>query len=284
MAETDRRPAEILPDTIEQLPVGHTWHVQEPFLIVTHQANDIGLVGWNDVRWKHQDKTIPPQQDLAKHTWQQAFDPGSQRHYFYNVAIGATAWDEPSSGSVPDDTVAYYLAAGLAEQCPPSAAADVRQPQRPPPSAANCKLRVIGSAAEDSADDGSSQSSDDAAAVSLTPAMARFNPRAKGDLEPQVERYWIARYSLTSRWAHGACFDERSLYSITPEVLAQHHADTLRGKTVLDAFCGCGGNTVQFARVADRVRVQNHLCLPRTWRTAVLIPQSRPEFTILLLG
>jgi WW domain len=240
-------------DTVEQLPVEHTWHVQEPFLVATHQATDIGLVGWNDVRWKHQDKTIPLQQGLPKHTWKQAFDPEAKRYYYYNFAIGATSWDAPASGYVPDDTVPYYVAAGIAGPCPDSAtgsAAASHEASVPDKDAASDEGS---STADGDADDGAEA---EAAVVSVEPAAARFCPRAKGELEGQVERYWIARYSLASRWATGACFDERSLYSVTPEVLAAHHAQVLRGATVLDAFCGCGGNAVQFARCAERVRMQ----------------------------
>lgn len=233
-------------ESVEELPVDHTWHLQPPFLVVTHQAVDIGLVGWNDVRWKHQERTIPPRHAVSKHVWRQAFDPEARRYYYYNQAIGATEWDEPETGSVPDATVAFYVAAGAA---PP-----------PTPPAAGGMPRVVraadgeGSPRRVAEDAGSSEYDGGAAIIAVEAACGRFCPRAKGELERQVERYWIARYSLSSRWAHGVAFDERSLYSVTPEVLAQHQARTLRGAVVLDAFCGCGGNALQFALAASQVR------------------------------
>lgn len=53
--------------------------------------------------------------------------------------------------------------------------------------------------------------------------------------------------------------DEESWYSVTPEEIARHIAkrasDVLgEGKgTILDAFCGVGGNTIQFARKSGHV-------------------------------
>jgi hypothetical protein len=52
---------------------------------------------------------------------------------------------------------------------------------------------------------------------------------------------------LKSNW----CFFmfEESWYSVTPEKIAEHIADKCKtGGVILDAFCGCGGNTIQFAK------------------------------------
>ena len=89
------------------------------------------------------------------------------------------------------------------------------------------------------------------------PAAVLFSSAAKGDLPAEVERYWIARYSLLSRWAQGVKLDRTGLFSITPEVIAAHHARMLAPcRVAFDAFCGCGGNTIQLAAVADKVRLR----------------------------
>lgn len=69
------------------------------------------------------------------------------------------------------------------------------------------------------------------------------------------ERWWHKRYSLFSRFDLGCELDEESWYSVTPEALARHHARRVGGpgRVVLDACCGVGGNTIQLAKVCDRV-------------------------------
>lgn len=38
-----------------------------------------------------------------------------------------------------------------------------------------------------------------------------------------------------------------SWYSVTPEKVAEHTAERLQCDIIVDAFCGAGGNTIQFA-------------------------------------
>jgi trimethylguanosine synthase len=69
-----------------------------------------------------------------------------------------------------------------------------------------------------------------------------------------AERYWHRRYSLFSLFDLGIQMDEESFYSVTPEVLAAHHADRCKEfPVILDACCGVGGNTIQFALRSARV-------------------------------
>ncbi|KAJ1674213.1 Trimethylguanosine synthase [Spiromyces aspiralis] len=42
-------------------------------------------------------------------------------------------------------------------------------------------------------------------------------------------------------------------YSVTAEVIAYHIAERLQCDVIVDAFCGVGGNTIQFAQVCERV-------------------------------
>ena len=53
---------------------------------------------------------------------------------------------------------------------------------------------------------------------------------------------------LFSRWAQGIQVDAQGLYSLTPEHMALQIAQGVQESVVIDAFCGCGGNTIAFAR------------------------------------
>ena len=39
---------------------------------------------------------------------------------------------------------------------------------------------------------------------------------------------------------------------MTPEKIAEHIADRCRCDVIVDAFCGVGGNTIQFAYTCER--------------------------------
>lgn len=44
-----------------------------------------------------------------------------------------------------------------------------------------------------------------------------------------------------------------SWFSVTPEKVAQHAAERCQCDIIIDAFCGAGGNTIQFALTCERV-------------------------------
>src|SRR5258705_9781130 len=50
----------------------------------------------------------------------------------------------------------------------------------------------------------------------------------------------------------GCLLDEEGWYSVTPELVANQIADRCRCDTVLDAFCGVGGNAIAFAKTCQR--------------------------------
>jgi hypothetical protein len=320
--------------TVQDVDPACKYHFEPPFLILHHIAEDIGLVGWNDRRWKHQDKVKRRQAPRAGHAtdWRQAFDPDKGQYYFYNHTLNISTWEAPTEGFVPDDTVAYYVKAGTAQ--PWEAGATARAPVTPKPSAqisqhdassqsarenicaidgvaevagpahrqALTAVRDPGQAAmaqEPSQAKTAQQEPLQVACAAFMPACVRFSPKKKGDLQPEVERYWITRYSLFSRWNNGVCLNESSLFSVTPEVIAKHHARMLRGAaSVLDAFCGCGGNTIQLAACLDKVRalqvvakamtaleralhqVLNHTRPPRSMPATAWMPAS--ELPLLL--
>jgi trimethylguanosine synthase len=79
-----------------------------------------------------------------------------------------------------------------------------------------------------------------------------------------VQKYWNQRRRLFSRFDQGILLDEEGWFSVTPEQIADHVAartvDLYKSVQtssmdndliVLDAFCGCGGNSIAFARHAS---------------------------------
>lgn len=43
-----------------------------------------------------------------------------------------------------------------------------------------------------------------------------------------------------------------SWFSVTPEKIAEHIAERCKCDTIIDAFCGAGGNAIQFAFTCER--------------------------------
>nr|XP_046264693.1 trimethylguanosine synthase isoform X2 [Scatophagus argus] len=76
--------------------------------------------------------------------------------------------------------------------------------------------------------------------------------------EPELAKYWAQRYRLFSRFDEGIKLDREGWFSVTPERIAEHIALRVeRGfsdsQLVIDAFCGVGGNAIQFALTGKRV-------------------------------
>lgn len=80
-----------------------------------------------------------------------------------------------------------------------------------------------------------------------------------------LHKYYQQRYDYFSRFDEGIQIDHEGWYSVTPESIAAHTAQELfaiaaaaaadddEESVVVDAFCGVGGNAIQFASVFDRV-------------------------------
>lgn len=68
-----------------------------------------------------------------------------------------------------------------------------------------------------------------------------------------LRKYWIRRYQLFSKFDEGIKLDEESWFSVTPERVASHIAERCRCDLIIDAFCGAGGNAIQFAFTCSRV-------------------------------
>jgi len=70
---------------------------------------------------------------------------------------------------------------------------------------------------------------------------------------PRLVKYWFQRYNLFSLFDKGIKLDDESWYSVTPEAIAQHIAERCRCGVIIDAFCGVGGNAIQFAQTCNHV-------------------------------
>ncbi|CAM5090075.1 unnamed protein product [Eretmochelys imbricata] len=75
--------------------------------------------------------------------------------------------------------------------------------------------------------------------------------------DPELTKYWAQRYRLFSRFDEGIKLDREGWFSVTPEKIAKHIASRIRQSfncdIVVDAFCGVGGNAIQFALASKRV-------------------------------
>ncbi|XP_067219864.1 trimethylguanosine synthase isoform X1 [Chanodichthys erythropterus] len=75
--------------------------------------------------------------------------------------------------------------------------------------------------------------------------------------EPELAKYWAQRYRLFSRFDEGIKLDHEGWFSVTPEKIAEHIAlraqDSFSTELIIDAFCGVGGNAIQFALTGKRV-------------------------------
>ena len=60
--------------------------------------------------------------------------------------------------------------------------------------------------------------------------------------------FWQQRYYYFSKFDKGIQMDKESWYSVTPEEIAKYTAELIKGKTIIDGFCGCGGNVIQFSK------------------------------------
>ncbi|GFT13200.1 trimethylguanosine synthase [Nephila pilipes] len=70
---------------------------------------------------------------------------------------------------------------------------------------------------------------------------------------PEFKKYWSQRYRLFSLFDEGIKLDKESWFSVTPEHIAYHIAERCACDVIVDAFCGAGGNSIQFAYTCHHV-------------------------------
>ncbi|KAJ7230700.1 S-adenosyl-L-methionine-dependent methyltransferase [Mycena pura] len=75
------------------------------------------------------------------------------------------------------------------------------------------------------------------------------------EVPEHLQKYFAQRTRFLSLYSTspGCLLDEEGWYSITPELIADRIAERCRCATILDAFCGVGGNTIAFAKTCERV-------------------------------
>lgn len=84
--------------------------------------------------------------------------------------------------------------------------------------------------------------------VSCEPALSRSAVRAARTTDARRRRDTTPGFLRA-----GTHLDEEGKYSLTPEALALAIAQRAAGKTVVDAGCGAGGNSIGFARAGCKV-------------------------------
>lgn len=72
-------------------------------------------------------------------------------------------------------------------------------------------------------------------------------------LPRNCKKYWRKRYLLFSKFDDGVYMTAEMWFSVTPEATAEFTAKLVQQlvpdcQNVLDVCCGCGGNTIQFAK------------------------------------
>ncbi|EJC99718.1 S-adenosyl-L-methionine-dependent methyltransferase [Fomitiporia mediterranea MF3/22] len=103
------------------------------------------------------------------------------------------------------------------------------------------------------------------------------------DVPEHLQKYFAQRNRYFSLYDRGCLLDEEGWYSVTPEKIAEQIAERCRCDTILDAFCGVGGNAIAFAKTCHRVIALDNsptrLALARH-NAAIYGVQDRIEFVL----
>ncbi|KAM1312823.1 hypothetical protein ACFX2F_016932 [Malus domestica] len=73
------------------------------------------------------------------------------------------------------------------------------------------------------------------------------------EFSADMGKYWCQRYLLFSKYDDGIKMDEEGWFSVTPELLARHHAERCGSDVIIDCFTGVGGNSIQLAQISKHV-------------------------------
>ncbi|KAF1988324.1 RNA methylase [Aulographum hederae CBS 113979] len=80
-----------------------------------------------------------------------------------------------------------------------------------------------------------------------------FHYTFKGEVPTEIQKYWAQRYKIFSQYDEGIWMTDDAWFGITPESVANKIAAHIASSagpekdTLIDAFCGAGGNTIAFA-------------------------------------
>eukprot|EP00953_Heterococcus_sp_UTEX-ZZ885_P041549 21196-Heterococcus_DN1.PRE.1 len=84
-----------------------------------------------------------------------------------------------------------------------------------------------------------------------TPSGGLF--REKSAIADVPDKYYGQRYRYWSLYDQGVQMDTEGWFSVTPEAISEHIANRCRCDVIIDPFCGCGGNAIQFAMTCHMV-------------------------------
>jgi trimethylguanosine synthase len=93
----------------------------------------------------------------------------------------------------------------------------------------------------------------------IPPQLAPYALAKSSQIPPAIRKYWKQRTDLFSYFDGSSptgmlpLLDEQSWFSVTPEAIAARISQRCQSKVILDAFCGAGGNAIQFAFTSDHV-------------------------------
>jgi trimethylguanosine synthase len=96
--------------------------------------------------------------------------------------------------------------------------------------------------------------------IAQSPVRTRYNATAlvphyktAHEVPENLQKYFSQRKRYFSLYDKGCLLDEEGWYSVTPESIAVQIADRCRCDTILDPFCGVGGNAIAFAKTCEHV-------------------------------
>ncbi|KAG2141856.1 Tgs1 protein [Suillus clintonianus] len=94
----------------------------------------------------------------------------------------------------------------------------------------------------------------------LDPVRARYDATAlvphyttAHEVPENLQKYFSQRKRYFSLYDQGCLLDEEGWYSVTPESIGVQIAERCRCDTILDPFCGVGGNAIAFAKTCEHV-------------------------------
>ncbi|CAG8536815.1 675_t:CDS:1 [Diversispora eburnea] len=89
--------------------------------------------------------------------------------------------------------------------------------------------------------------------ITITDKHERLIRYTSKNIPKMLKKYWIKRFDLFHNYDEGILMDEEGWYSVTPEAIATQIAERCRCDVIIDAFCGVGGNAIQFAKTCQKV-------------------------------